>query len=201
MMFNKRRPSPPQNWINAACSTSLTCLSMSAWSTAIACSAIWINWSLSKAFNTYTWHLDNKALLTSKPGFSVVAPMSKILPDSTAPNKASCWLLLKRWISSKNNKILPCSLASCMIFLTSATPALIALNCTKGNCKDSPIILARVVLPTPGGPQNNILGICPDVIYFLKGASGPVKCSWPKNSLKFLGRTRSAKGTICMKQR
>ena len=38
--------------------------------------------------------------MTSKLGFSVVAPMSVTIPCSTAAKRESCWLLLKRWISS-----------------------------------------------------------------------------------------------------
>ena len=38
--------------------------------------------------------------MTSNDGFSVVAPINVIVPSSTAPKRLSCWLLLKRWISS-----------------------------------------------------------------------------------------------------
>ena len=39
--------------------------------------------------------------MSSKYGFSVVAPISVISPSSTAGSSASCWALLKRWISSR----------------------------------------------------------------------------------------------------
>ncbi len=39
--------------------------------------------------------------LTSKYGFSVVAPISVTRPLSTPGSRASCWRLLKRWISSR----------------------------------------------------------------------------------------------------
>ena len=39
--------------------------------------------------------------MTSKYGFSVVAPMSVTVPSSTWGSSASCWALLKRWISSR----------------------------------------------------------------------------------------------------
>ena len=52
--------------------------------------------------STYTAARDSRALLTSKDGFSVVAPMNVNRPDSTYGRNASCWLLLKRWISSTN---------------------------------------------------------------------------------------------------
>ena len=43
--------------------------------------------------------------MTSKYGFSVVAPMSVIVPSSTCGRSASCWALLKRWISSMNRTV------------------------------------------------------------------------------------------------
>ena len=43
--------------------------------------------------------------MTSKDGFSVVAPMSRMLPFSTKGRKASCCALLKRWISSTNRMV------------------------------------------------------------------------------------------------
>ena len=38
--------------------------------------------------------------MSSKEGFSVVAPMKTTVPFSTWGRKASCWLLLKRCASS-----------------------------------------------------------------------------------------------------
>ena len=46
--------------------------------------------------------------LTSKNGFSVVAPISVSVPSSTAGSRASCCALEKRWISSRN-RIVPWS--------------------------------------------------------------------------------------------
>ena len=40
-----------------------------------------------------------KCAVTSKDGFSVVAPISVTVPSSTAGRSASCWALLKRCIS------------------------------------------------------------------------------------------------------
>ena len=48
---------------------------------------------------------DSKAALTSKEGFSVVAPIRVTVPSSTAGRRASCWALLKRWISSMNRTV------------------------------------------------------------------------------------------------
>ena len=48
--------------------------------------------------------------LTSKNGFSVVAPMSVSVPSSTAGSRASCWAFENRWISSRNRIVpRPCS--------------------------------------------------------------------------------------------
>ena len=48
---------------------------------------------------------DSSAALTSNEGFSVVAPISVTVPSSTAGSRASCWALLKRWISSMNRTV------------------------------------------------------------------------------------------------
>ena len=49
-----------------------------------------------------TLQRESTAALTANDGFSVVAPISVTVPFSTCGRKASCWLLLKRWISSTN---------------------------------------------------------------------------------------------------
>ena len=46
--------------------------------------------SLDKDSNTYTCERESRAEITSKEGFSVVAPISVITPFSTAPNNESC---------------------------------------------------------------------------------------------------------------
>ena len=67
-------------------------------------------------------------------GFSVVAPMSVIVPASTCGRNASCCALLKRWISSAK-RIVPRpvsrrSSASRTISRTRGTPSVTALNGT-----------------------------------------------------------------------
>ena len=69
--------------------------------------------------------------MTSKYGFSVVAPMSVIVPSSTCGSSASCCALLKRWISSMNSTVErpPRSIhsrARAMTARTSATPLMTA---------------------------------------------------------------------------
>ena len=48
--------------------------------------------------------------MTSKYGFSVVAPMSVTAPSRPRAGAASCWALLKRWISSRK-RIVRCPVA------------------------------------------------------------------------------------------
>ena len=49
--------------------------------------------------------------MTSKRGFSVVAPISVTRPSSTAGSSASCWALLKRWISSRKKIVAAAAVA------------------------------------------------------------------------------------------
>ena len=50
--------------------------------------------------STYTRQRESSAAITSNDGFSVVAPIRVTVPRSTCGRNASCWALLKRWISS-----------------------------------------------------------------------------------------------------
>jgi hypothetical protein len=85
------------------------------------------------ACRAYTRKRESSAPLTSNAGFSVVAPISVTSPSSTAGSSASCWALLKRWISSRNNTVCPplisrrCAARS-ITARTSARPAATALN-------------------------------------------------------------------------
>ena len=49
--------------------------------------------------STNTRVRESSAPLISKLGFSVVAPMSVIVPFSDGGRRLSCWALLSRWIS------------------------------------------------------------------------------------------------------
>ena len=60
--------------------------------------------------STSTWARDSSAPFSSKDGFSVVAPTSTTVPSSTTGRKLSCWLRLKRWISSMKSKV-PCPIS------------------------------------------------------------------------------------------
>ena len=88
--------------------------------------------SLERDSNTYTWQRESKAGMTSKLGFSVVAPIKVTCPRSTAESSESCCDLEKRWISSINRiglaawKRLAPSVALAITSRTSFTPALMA---------------------------------------------------------------------------
>ena len=116
--------------------------------------------SVLSACNTNTLQRDKSAPFTSNDGFSVVAPIKIMLPFSTYGKKASCWALLKRWISSTNSMVLepnrlPFS-ASSITCLISFIPLVTAEKSMKLALVLPAIMRASVVLPTPGGPQNII---------------------------------------------
>ena len=58
------------------------------------------------------------------------------------------------------------------------------------------MMVARVVLPMPGGPQSIIEGMWPDSISVRSTAPLPTRCCWPIYSSRFRGRSISAKGVI-----
>ena len=154
--------------------------------------------SLLSGANKISWQRLSNAPFTSNPGFSVVAPMSVTVPSSTAPRSASCCPLLKRWISSMKsivsmNAFFICR-ASARTSLTSFTPLATAESATKRFLVCCLMTWARLVFPQPGGPQKIMLGMesfsrllrnrlcCPRILF----------C--PRNSSRFCGRRRSAKG-------
>ena len=113
--------------------------------------------SASSDLNTSTRARDSSGAISSKDGFSVVAPTSTMVPSSITGRKLSCWARLKRWISSTKSSV-PCPVsrrarASSNTFLRSATPEKIAEICSKCSSVASASSRATVVLPVPGGPQ------------------------------------------------
>ena len=95
--------------------------------------------------------------MTSKYGFSVVAPISVTSPSSTAGRSASCWALLKRWISSRKRIVRwpdppSRSRARASTSRTSFTVAETAESSSKAAPVVSATMRASVVLPVPGGP-------------------------------------------------
>ena len=87
----------------------------------------------------------------------MVAPIRVRRPSSTAGSSASCWALLKRWISSRKRTV-PRPLvrrrsrARSITARISGLPALTADSSSKAPSEPAAAILAIVVLPAPGGP-------------------------------------------------
>ena len=156
--------------------------------------------SVDSSFKTNTLHLERRALFTSNDGFSVVAPIRTIDPFSTNGKKASCWALLNLCISSTNTIVLIPSLlllsASSITFFISLIPDVTAENVMNSDFVCLAIILASVVLPTPGGPQNIIEVTLSLSIIFRSIFPSPIKCFCPTNSSKFTGLMREASGSL-----
>ncbi len=115
----------------------------------------------SSRWKTSTSARDSSAPLSSKEGFSVVAPTSVMVPSSMCGRKLSCWERLKRWISSMNSSVpLPVSrrpLARSKALRRSWTPEKMAESCSKARLVSSASSRATVVLPVPGGPHRIML--------------------------------------------
>ena len=141
----------------------------------------------------------NRGGLTSKKGFSVVAPMSTTNPSSTAGSSTSCWDLLKRCTSSMKSMVpWPCSprrrWASARASRTSFTPAAVAESVTRCLAVASASRRASVVFPVPAGPHRIDDPTRSDSASRRKGAPGPMRCSWPTTSSRVRGRRRAARG-------
>ena len=195
-MFNNFRASPPANCSKASVSSTWIFSLLSFLSFSIAKCKSFKRSSLSNAFNTYTWQRDNRAAFTSNEGFSVVAPISVIMPFSTALSNASCCDLLNRWISSMNSIVLWSLPAFSITCRTSFTPALTALSVWNGAFTWFAMILANAVFPTPGGPQNIMDGIIPEAMAFRKIAPSPTKWSCPIKSSRAVGLSLSGSGSV-----
>ena len=142
---------------------------------------------------------ESSAPLISNDGFSVVAPMSVIVPASTWGRKASCWVRLKRWISS-TKRMVRCrwsrlrSRAAATISRISFTPPSTAEKGTKTAPVRSATMCASVVFPVPGGPQRMSDGTWSASMARRSALAGPSTCSWPTNSSNRRGRSRSGSG-------
>ena len=151
------------------------------------------------ASKTKILHLERRALLILKLGFSVVAPIKVITPFSTNGNNVSCWALFQRWISSK--KISVCfpyfwfNSAWSRIFLRSSFLLVTPERINASAWIVSAIILARVVFPHPGGPRKSIEGTFPCLRKEDSGLSAHIICSWPTNSSIFWGLRSDESGS------
>src|SRR5665213_1489075 len=148
--------------------------------------------------STNTRIRDRSAPFTSNDGFSVVAPISVIVPCSTCGRNASCCARLNRWISSTNRMVgrPSCnrSSASPTISRTRGTPSVTAEKGTNSESVYCAISRPRVVFPVPGGPQKIIDPTFPCSIALRKGLPAPSSCSCPMNSASESGRIRAASG-------
>ncbi len=128
-----------------------------------------------------------------------MAPMRVTVPSSTCGSSASCWALLKRWISSTNRTLRRASrvrrsCASAIVARTSATPDMTADTERKSAPTASASRRARDVLPVPGGPQSRSDDRWPRATERRRGPRSPTIVDWPTNSSRVRGRIRAARG-------
>ncbi len=123
-----------------------------------------------------------------------------MLPRSTYGRNASCCALLKRWISSTKTIVFSPTSRSfsawCITFLILLILLSTALKLKNLAFVCLAIISAKVVLPTPGGPQKIIEDTRSVSIISRSILPFPSNCFCPTNSSKVLGRTRLASGVL-----
>ena len=111
----------------------------------------------SRGWSSTTRDREMRAELTSKYGFSVVAPMRMTVRSSTAWSRASCCERLKRWISS-TKRIVRRPVESSRLSAASIsrrrslTVPVMAETSTNSACVVLAMMRASVVLPVPAGP-------------------------------------------------
>jgi len=102
---------------------------------------------------------NRRAALSSKRGFSVVAPMSVTGAVFHHRQETVLCARLKRWISSTKSSvprpIIRRERAASKTFLRSATPEKIAEICSKARSVSRASRRATVVLPVPGAPRRS----------------------------------------------
>ena len=113
--------------------------------------------SSERTVSSITRERDMSAELTSKKGFSVVAPTSTTMRSSTAWSRASCCVRLKRWISSMNRIVRWPVVsrrfsAASMAWRRSLTVPVTADTSTNAAWVLLAMMRASVVLPVPAGP-------------------------------------------------
>ena len=140
-----------------------------------------------------------RGALTVKNGFSVVAPTRTTVRSSTPGSRASCWLLLKRWISSMNRMLRRPraprrSRAAASTARTSLTPALVADSSSKCDRVAWAMMWASEVFPVPAGPHRITDRSSSASISARRALPGPSTCPCPTNSSRVRGRIRAASG-------
>lgn len=148
----------------------------------------------------YVRQRERRALITVKLGFSVVAPMRVTIHFSTQGRRTSCWLLVQRWISSRNRMVCLPSLkflcAFAIIFTTSSFFERTPERWKNSASREFAITRASEVFPHPGGHQRRIEGILPASINFRIGFPTQMRCDCPTRSSSFSGRRREASGVM-----
>ena len=139
------------------------------------------------------------AELTSKNGFSVVAPTSTMTRSSTACRSESCWLRLKRWISSTNRIVRDPLIArrfsaASISRRRSDTVPPIADTSTNVALVAWAITWASDVLPVPAGPYRMIELKRSCSMAARSQLPGPTASSCPTSSSSVRGRIRTANG-------
>ena len=139
------------------------------------------------------------AEFTSKNGFSVVAPTRMTTRFSTACRSASCWLRLKRWISSTKRIVFvpaDASLRSAaeISLRRSATVPPIAETSTNAERVVSAMMRAMLVLPVPAGPNRITDESASAVMARASQLPGPTASFCPRSSESERGRMRTASG-------
>ncbi len=156
--------------------------------------------SAETASMTCTRQRESNAELSSKEGFSVVAPTNRMVPRSMCGRNASCWPLLKRCTSSTNSTVRRPSAKRCAASASTArtsgnpdSTAEMAWNSASAYCASNS---ARVVLPQPGGPHRIIECTRPDSTARRSALPGASSLRCPTISSRVRGRMRSASGRI-----
>ena len=128
-----------------------------------------------------------------------MAPTSTSTRSSTACSSASCWLRLKRWISSTNRMVRKpnadrrLSAASISRRRSETVPPM-ADTSTNVAFVVSAMTCASEVLPVPAGP-NRMTELNWSCSMALRSHEpGPTASSWPTTSSSVRGRMRTAKG-------
>ena len=154
-----------------------------------------------KCSSSTTRPRESSAELTSKYGFSVVAPIIMTVRFSTACSRASCCDLEKRWISSMNRMVRRSYvfrrvLASSITRRKSFTVPVTALTSTNSLLVWLAIMWASVVLPVPAGPYRITLESTSCSIAARNHEPLPTAFCWPTYSSSELGRMRTASGAF-----
>ena len=152
----------------------------------------------SAARGSATRQRESKAALTSNDGFSVVAPISVIVPSSTLGSSASCCALLKRWISSMNRTVRPLRRRVAWPRRSPRgppsrrrRPRRARRNWTAGACGHQ---AGQRGLARPGRSPENQRGELPPAEHRAGASRRPTRSDWPTNSSSVRGRIRSARG-------